>query len=112
MSPGTPLGQSTIWNLPDIREVAVIASRIGISPLAGPPALAVKGTVRTCRRGVVAFYVPGEIFGWSGDPTHSLSAEAATDTLIFFLKRSSLYSAASQNSRMQVTPSILPIIWS
>jgi len=68
--------------------------------------LVVKGTVRMCRtyqdgsRGIVAFYVPGEIFGWSGDPAHSLSAEAATDTLILFFKRSALYSAASQDPRL------------
>jgi CRP/FNR family transcriptional regulator, nitrogen fixation regulation protein len=68
--------------------------------------LVVKGTVRICRtyqdgsRGIVAFYVPGEIFGWGNAPAHSLSAEAATDALILFFKRSALYSAASQDPRL------------
>ena len=48
--------------------------------------LIVKGVVRSCRayqdgsRGIVAFHFPGELFGWSGDPIHSLSEEAATET--------------------------------
>jgi CRP-like cAMP-binding protein len=50
----------------------------------------VSGVVRSCRahrdgtRGIVAFHLPGELFGWSGGLVHSLSLEAATDTLVFF----------------------------
>jgi CRP/FNR family nitrogen fixation transcriptional regulator len=68
--------------------------------------LVVKGTVRSCRtyqdgsRGIVAFHFPGELFGWSGNPTHSLSAEAVTDTLILFFKRSALHSAAARDPKI------------
>ena len=66
----------------------------------------VSGVVRSCRtyrdgsRGIVAFHLPGELFGWSGEPIHSLSLEAATDTLVLFFKRSALLAAAMQNSRI------------
>jgi len=52
--------------------------------------MVVSGMVRSCRthrdgsRGIVAFYLPGELFGWSGEPVHSLSLEAATYTIVFF----------------------------
>jgi CRP/FNR family transcriptional regulator, nitrogen fixation regulation protein len=68
--------------------------------------LVVKGAVRSCRsyqdgsRGIVAFHFPGELFGWSGDPVHSLSVEAVTDTLILFFKRKDLLSAAAQDSKI------------
>ena len=68
--------------------------------------LVVKGTVRSCRsyqdgsRGIVGFHFPGELFGWSGDPVHSLSAEAVTDTLILFFKRKDLLSAAAQDGKI------------
>jgi CRP/FNR family nitrogen fixation transcriptional regulator len=68
--------------------------------------LIVKGTVRSCRsyqdgsRGIVAFHFPGELFGWSSDPTHSLSAESVTDTLILFFKRSVLQSAATRDPKI------------
>ena len=63
--------------------------------------LVVSGVVRSCKirrdgdRDIVAFHLPGELFEWSGEPLHSLSLEAATDTLVFFLKRSALLAAAS-----------------
>ena len=66
----------------------------------------VSGVVRSCRthrdgsRGIVAFHLPGELFGWSGEPVHSLSLEAATDTLVFFLKRSALLAAAIRDGRI------------
>ena len=66
----------------------------------------VSGVVRSCRayrdgsRGIVAFNLPGELFGWSGEPVHSLSLEAATDTLVLFFKRSALLAAAMQDSRI------------
>ena len=64
--------------------------------------LVVSGTVRTCRtyetgtRSIIAFYLPGDLLGWTNAAKHSLSVEAATDALILFLKRSVLLSVASQ----------------
>ena len=66
----------------------------------------VSGVVRSCRthrdgsRGIVAFHLPGELFGWSGEPVHSLSLEAATNTLVFFLKRSAFLAAAIRDGRI------------
>ena len=68
--------------------------------------LVVSGVVRSCRtyedgsRHIVAFHFPGELFGWSGDLIHSLAVEAATDTLVLFLKRSTLLAAAIQDRRI------------
>jgi CRP/FNR family transcriptional regulator, nitrogen fixation regulation protein len=68
--------------------------------------LVVRGVVRSCRtyedgsRHIVAFHFPGELFGWSGDLIHSLSIEAATDTLLLFLKRSTLLATAIQDCRI------------
>jgi CRP/FNR family nitrogen fixation transcriptional regulator len=68
--------------------------------------LVVSGVVRSCRtyhdgsRRIVAFHFPGELFGWSGALTHSLSAEAATDTLVLFLKRSALLATAIRDYRV------------
>jgi CRP/FNR family transcriptional regulator, nitrogen fixation regulation protein len=64
--------------------------------------LVVSGTVRTCRtyetgtRSIIAFYLPGDLLGWTNAAKHSLSVEAATDAIILFLKRSVLLSVASQ----------------
>ncbi|MGA8423880.1 MAG: cyclic nucleotide-binding domain-containing protein, partial [Pseudolabrys sp.] len=66
----------------------------------------VNGVVRSCRthrdgsRGIVVFHLPGELFGWGGEPVHSLSLEAATNTLVFFLKRSALLAAAIRDGRI------------
>ena len=66
----------------------------------------VSGVVRSCRahrdgtRGIVAFHLPGELFGWSGELVHSLSLEAATDTLVFFFKRSALLAAAIRDGKI------------
>jgi CRP/FNR family nitrogen fixation transcriptional regulator len=68
--------------------------------------LVVSGVVRSCRtyqdggRHIVAFHFPGELFGWSGDLIHSLSVEAATDTLVLFLRRSTLLATALQDCRI------------
>ena len=65
----------------------------------------VSGVVRSCKvfesgtRNVVAFYLPGDLFGWS-DLKHSLSIEAASDTAVLFLKRNALLSLATRNSRV------------
>ena len=64
------------------------------------------GVVRSCKthrngsRGIVGFHLPGELFEWSDEPVHSLSLEAATDTLVFFLKRSALLAAATRDGRI------------
>lgn len=63
--------------------------------------LVVSGVVRSCKtfqngtRSVVAFYLPGDLFGWS-DQNYSLSMEAATDAMVLFLKRKSLASVAAR----------------
>jgi CRP/FNR family transcriptional regulator, nitrogen fixation regulation protein len=68
--------------------------------------LVVSGTVRTCRtfqtgsRSIIAFYLPGDLLGWTNDLTHSLSVEAATDAVVLFLKRSTLQSIASRENRI------------
>jgi CRP/FNR family nitrogen fixation transcriptional regulator len=65
----------------------------------------VTGVVRSCKicksgtRSVVAFYLPGDLFGWI-DPQLSLSIEAATDTEVLFIKRSGLLSLASRDARV------------
>jgi len=66
--------------------------------------LVVGGAVRTCKtlqnstRSVVAFYLPGDLFGfWSGSEC-SLSVEAAADAMVLFLKRDALNSVASRES--------------
>jgi len=67
--------------------------------------LIVSGNVRACKifqngtRNIVAFYLPGDLFGWS-DHTHSISIEAVTDTMVIFLKRSALLSIASRDNRI------------
>ena len=77
----------------------------------------VRGVVRGCKifkggvRNVVAFYLPGDFFGWPY-LNHPLSIEAATDTEVVFIKRSSLLSIASQegavaNFLLRVTTSEL-----
>jgi CRP/FNR family nitrogen fixation transcriptional regulator len=68
--------------------------------------LVVSGTVRTCRtfetgsRSIIAFYLPGDLLGWTNDLKHSLSVEAATDAMVLFLKRSTLQSISSHGSQI------------
>jgi CRP/FNR family transcriptional regulator, nitrogen fixation regulation protein len=65
----------------------------------------VRGVVRSCKvfqhgaRNIVAFYLPGDLFGWT-DLQRSLSIEAATDTEVLFLKRNALLSIASRDNRV------------
>ena len=65
----------------------------------------IKGVIRSCKtfengaRSIVAFYMPGDVFGWS-DLTYSLSIEAATDTELLFVKRSAFLSIASREVRV------------
>ena len=67
--------------------------------------LVVSGTVRACRtfntgsRSIIAFYLPGDLFGWA-NLNHSFSVEAATDAVVQFLKRSTLQSITSRESRV------------
>jgi CRP/FNR family nitrogen fixation transcriptional regulator len=67
--------------------------------------LVVDGIVRSCRtfqsgqRNILAFYLPGEMFGWA-ELKHTLSAEAATNAMILYLKRSALLSIAARDSRI------------
>jgi CRP/FNR family nitrogen fixation transcriptional regulator len=68
--------------------------------------MVVSGMVRSCRthrdgsRGIVAFYLPGELFGWSGEPVHSLSLEVTANTAVLFFKRNALLAAARHDSRI------------
>jgi CRP/FNR family transcriptional regulator, nitrogen fixation regulation protein len=68
--------------------------------------LLVDGVVRTCRsfndgsRSIVCFHISGELFGFNGEPTHSLSAEAATNTTMVPLKRSSVLAMAARDPRI------------
>src|SRR6476646_7695774 len=67
--------------------------------------MVVSGVVRSCKtfqngsRNVVAFYLPGDLFGWD-DQKSTLSAEAATDAMVLFIKRSGLLSLAARESRV------------
>ena len=54
---------------------------------------------RTGSRSIVAFYLPGDLFGWS-DQEYSLSVEAASDAMVLFLKRDALMSVAARESRV------------
>ena len=65
----------------------------------------ISGVVRSCKicesgtRSVVSFYLPGDLFGWTG-PKLSLSIEAATDTAVLFIKRRGLLALASRDVRV------------
>jgi CRP/FNR family transcriptional regulator, nitrogen fixation regulation protein len=67
--------------------------------------LVLDGIVRSCRtfqngtRSIAGFYLPGELFGWT-DQNHLLSAEAATNALVLYLKRSALLAVAAHDSRI------------
>jgi CRP/FNR family nitrogen fixation transcriptional regulator len=61
--------------------------------------------VRHCKtfengsRNIVAFYLPGDLFGWS-NAKHVFSVEAAADAMVLFIKRAGLLSIASQEGRV------------
>jgi CRP/FNR family transcriptional regulator, nitrogen fixation regulation protein len=67
--------------------------------------LVASGVVRSCKtfrngtRNVVAFYLPGDLFGWT-DQKCTLSVEAASDAMVLFIKRSGLLSLAARESRI------------
>jgi CRP/FNR family transcriptional regulator, nitrogen fixation regulation protein len=56
--------------------------------------------VRACKtfqngnRNIVAFYLPGDLFGWSDRKHYSYSIEAVADMMVVFLKRRALLSVA------------------
>jgi CRP/FNR family nitrogen fixation transcriptional regulator len=68
--------------------------------------LLISGVVRSLRsfddgtRSIVSFYLPTEFFGLTNNPTHLLTAEAATDANILFFKRATLVSMAKGESRI------------
>jgi len=65
--------------------------------------LVVSGVVRSCRtflngeRAVVAFYLPGDLFGWD-DETCPFSIEAASDAMVTLIKRRGLATLAESNA--------------
>jgi CRP/FNR family nitrogen fixation transcriptional regulator len=67
--------------------------------------LVVRGVVRSCRtfengeRSVVAFYLPGDLFGWDGQ-TRPFSIEAASDVTVTLIKRRGLTTLAESNPRL------------
>src|SRR6185312_5147643 len=67
--------------------------------------LVVRGVVRSCKsfqngeRAVVAFYLPGDLFGW-GDEIRPLSIEAASKAMVMLIKRRGLASLAENNARL------------
>jgi CRP/FNR family nitrogen fixation transcriptional regulator len=64
----------------------------------------VSGSVCTCkilsdgRRQIIAFYLPGEFFGFEGADEHRLSAEAVSDAKILVIKKRILAAAASRDA--------------
>jgi CRP/FNR family nitrogen fixation transcriptional regulator len=62
----------------------------------------VSGVVRSCRtfengeRSVVAFYLPGDLFGWD-DQTCQFSIEAASDVMVTLIRRQGLAALAESN---------------
>jgi CRP/FNR family transcriptional regulator, nitrogen fixation regulation protein len=67
----------------------------------------VSGSVCTCkilsdgRRQIVAFYLPGEFFGFECADEHSLSAEAVSNAKVLVIKKRPLAAAASCDSEIE-----------
>jgi CRP/FNR family nitrogen fixation transcriptional regulator len=67
--------------------------------------LVISGVVRSCKifktgeRAVVAFYLPGDLFGWDNE-RRPLSVEAASDVMVMFIKRRGLATLAEGNARV------------
>ena len=65
----------------------------------------VSGVIRRCKsnkdgtRNVIAFNLPGDLFGWT-DVYRSLSIEAASDTEVLFVKRNGLLSLAKRDGEV------------
>jgi CRP/FNR family nitrogen fixation transcriptional regulator len=67
--------------------------------------LVADGVLRTCKtfqngqRAVIAFYLPGDLFGWD-DETRRLSIEAASDAMVILIKSRGLAALAASNTRL------------
>jgi len=65
----------------------------------------VNGVIRSCKtfqngeRAVVAFYLPGDLFGWDAE-TRPLSIEAASDAMVMLIKRRGLSALAESNKHL------------
>ena len=65
----------------------------------------VSGVVRSCKtfqngeRAVIAFYLPGDLFGWDSE-TRPLSIEAASDAMVMLIKRRGLATLAQSDARL------------
>jgi CRP/FNR family nitrogen fixation transcriptional regulator len=65
----------------------------------------VSGVVRSCRsfrngdRSVVAFYLPGDLFGWDNE-TRPFSIEAASDVMVTLIRRRGLSALAEGSPRL------------
>jgi CRP/FNR family transcriptional regulator, nitrogen fixation regulation protein len=85
-------------------------SRNNVIACEGDPAdhifLVVSGLVRSCKsfwggsRNIVAFYLPGDLFGVADLKYCRLSVEAASDATVLFIKRNALLSIASRECRV------------
>ena len=94
-----------------IKQVPIRFYRDNVIACEGDPAehifFVVRGVVRSCRnfkmgvRNIVAFSLPGDFLGWTGQK-RSLSIEAATDAEVLFIKRSALSSLAAQENRIAI----------
>jgi CRP-like cAMP-binding protein len=68
--------------------------------------LVVSGTIRSCkifqdgRRQIVAFHIPGDLFGLNSGPEQELSAEAVTRSSVAFLRRRALLEVANRDKRV------------
>jgi CRP/FNR family nitrogen fixation transcriptional regulator len=97
-----------------------LVSGIGVSVLVAPKALifqehdlaesvykVVSGSVYTCkilsdgRRQIVAFYLPGEFFGFEGADKHTLSAEAVSNAKVLVIKKRVLAAAANRDTGIE-----------
>jgi CRP/FNR family transcriptional regulator, nitrogen fixation regulation protein len=102
--------QSVKSSILQLRRGPILHNRDKVIFCEGDPAdyliLVVKGVVRTCKiyqngeRRIAAFYFPGETLGWNDESVHSVSAEAATDTMLLYIKRSALRSLAARDHRV------------
>jgi len=67
----------------------------------------VSGSVCTCkilsdgRRQIIAFYLPGEFFGFEGADEHRLSAEAVSNAKVLVIKKRVLAAAASRDAAIE-----------
>jgi CRP/FNR family nitrogen fixation transcriptional regulator len=67
--------------------------------------IVVSGVLRSCKifkngsHSIVAFYLPGDVLGWS-EARYMLNVEAVTDAMVLFLKRKTLMSVAARESRV------------